>query len=134
MRHGVGFAAQIHDRVRDAAGDVDEGEVAKLAIRSIQARGELRREFEHQSRTLARELSEARIRHFGEFALLPGPHPGAARRLLVEQTHLAEELALVEIGEDHLVAFLVLDHHLNRTAHDVVQDVGKIARVNDDGL
>src|SRR2546430_1004477 len=60
--------------------------------------------------------------------------PGAARRLLVEQAHLAEELPAVEVGQHHFVAFLVLDHHFYRTADDVVEDVRQVAGVNDDGL
>ena len=134
MRHRIRLAAQVHDRVRDAAGDVDEREVAELAIGAIQARGELRRQLEHQARAFGRELAEAGIGHFREFALLARAHPGAARRLFVEQAHLAEELTLVEVGEHHLVAFLVLDHHFDRAADDVVQDVGQVAGVDDDRL
>ena len=52
----------------------------------------------------------------------------------VEQAHLAEELTLVEVGENHLVAFLVFDHHFDRAADDVVEDVGQIARVDHDRL
>jgi len=48
VRHGVGFAAQVHDGVSYAAGDVDEGEIAQLAVGAVEARGQLRGEFEHQ--------------------------------------------------------------------------------------
>jgi hypothetical protein len=134
MRHRVGLAAQVHDGVRDAAGDIDEGEVAELAVGAVQARGELRGQFEDQARAFGGDLPEARVGHFGELALVARAHPGAARGLFVEQAHLAEELALVEVGEHHLVAFLVLDHHLDRAADDVVEDVGQVAGVDDDRL
>ena len=87
-----------------------------------------------EARALGGDLAEARIGHFRELALVARAHPGAARRLLVEQAHLAEELTLVEVGEHHLVAFLVLDHHFDRAADDVVEDVGQIARVDHDRL
>src|SRR2546430_12164613 len=32
VRHGVRFAAQIHDGVSHAAGHIDEGEIAQLAV------------------------------------------------------------------------------------------------------
>src|SRR5690606_347800 len=60
--------------------------------------------------------------------------PGAALRLLVEKAHLAEELAFVEVREDHLVAVLVLDHHFDGAVDDVVEHIGQIARVDHDSL
>ena len=116
MGHRVGLAAQIHDRVRDAAGDVDEGQIAELAIGAIETRRELGGQLENQSRALGGDLPKARIGHFGKLGLLAGAHPGAAGRLFVEQSHFAEELAFVEVGEHHLVAVLVLDHDLDRAA------------------
>jgi hypothetical protein len=52
--------AQIHDRVRDAAGHVDEGEIAELAVRAVEARRELGRQLEDQA-----GLSEAIWRNRG---------------------------------------------------------------------
>src|SRR6185436_8360784 len=69
MRHGVRLAAQIHDRVRDAARDVDECEIAELAVRAIEARRKLRRELEHETRAFGSDLTKPRIRHLGDFAL-----------------------------------------------------------------
>ena len=46
MRHRIRLAAQIHDGVGDAARDVDEREVAELAVGAIEARGELRGQLE----------------------------------------------------------------------------------------
>jgi len=60
MRHRVRLATQVHDRVRHAPGDVDEREVAQLAIGAIEPRGELRGELEDQSRTLRGDLPEPR--------------------------------------------------------------------------
>jgi hypothetical protein len=51
-----------------------------------------------------------------------------------EQAHLAEELPAIEVGQHHLVAFLVLDHHFHRAADDVVEHVGQVAGVYDHGL
>src|SRR5690606_4281949 len=88
---------------------------------------ELRGDFEDETRALRRELPEPRIRHLGDLAFSARPDPGAALRLLVEEPHLAEELALVEVREDHLVAVLVLDHHFDGPVDDVVQHVRQIA-------
>src|SRR5690606_11854202 len=80
------------------------------------------------------DLAEAGVGHFGQLALVAGADPGAARRLLVEETHLAEELAAVEVSQHHFVAFLVLDHHFDGAADDVVEDIREVARVDDHGL
>ena len=114
MSHRVGLAAQVHDRVRDAARDVDEGQIAELAVGAIETGRELSGQLENQPGAFGGDLPEARISHFRELRLLAGSYPGAAGGLFVEQAHLAEELPLVEIGEDHLVAVLVLDHDLDR--------------------
>ncbi len=134
MRHRIRFAAEVHDRVGDATGDIDEREIAELAVRAVEARGQLRCKLEHESGALGGQLAEAGVGHFRELALLAGAHPGTAGGLFVEQAHLAEELALVEVRQHHLVAFLVLDHDFDRAVHDVVEDVGQVAGVDDDRL
>ena len=91
-------------------------------------------EFEDQSRALAGDLPEAGVGHFGDFCRGTGSHPGAAGGLVVKQAHLAEELSLVQIGQHHLVAVLVLDHHFDRAIHDVVEAVRHVAGVDHDGL
>ncbi len=108
----------------DAASDVDEREVAELAVGAIEPGGELRGQLEHEAGAFRCDLAEARIGHFRELAGIARADPRAAGGCLVEEAHLAEELSLVEVGEDHLVAFLVLDHHFDRAVDDVVQHVG----------
>ena len=55
-----------------------------IAIASIVAflstSRELRGELEHQARTFRRDLAEARIGHFGQFAMIARAHPCAAQR------------------------------------------------------
>ena len=106
------------------------------SLRLVRSRrvGELGCQLENQPRALGRYLPESRVGHFRELGLLAGANPGASRRLFVEQPHFAEELALVEVCQHHLVAVLILDHDLDRARDDVVEDVGQIARVDDDGL
>jgi ribulose-phosphate 3-epimerase len=132
--HRVWLVAQVHDRVGDPAGDVDESKVAELAVGAVKAAGELGRELEQQRRALRGDLPEARVGHLRKFALRAGAHPGAALRLLVEEAHFAEELALVQVGQHHLVAFLVLDQDFDGALDDVVQHVGHVARVDEHGL
>src|SRR6185436_7480223 len=99
MRHGIRLAAQVHDGVRDATGDVHEREVAELAVGAIETRGELSGQLEDEAGTFRSDLPEARIRHFRQLALIAGADPRTAGGLLVEQAHLAEELPTVEVGE-----------------------------------
>src|SRR5207248_641560 len=79
--HGVRLAAQVHDRVGYAPGDVDEGEIAQLAVGAVEARRELRGELEHEPGALGGDLAETRISHLGDLALIARADPGAARRL-----------------------------------------------------
>ena len=48
MSHRIGLAAQVHDRVRDAAGDVDEGQIAELSVGAIETGRELSGQLENQ--------------------------------------------------------------------------------------
>jgi hypothetical protein len=134
MRHRIGLAAQIHDRVRNAPRHIDECEVTEFPIGPMQTARKLRGELEHDSRALRGDLPESRIGHFRDLAFGARAYPSAARGLLVEQAHLAEELALVEIGKHHLVAVLVLDHDLDRAIDDVVENVGQVTRMDHHGL
>src|SRR5262249_31124384 len=102
----------------------------ELPIGPVEPGCQLRCELEYQARALCGDLPEARISHFRQLALVTGPYPGAAGGLLVEQPHLTEELTAVEVGEHHLVAFLVLDHDFNRAADDVVKDIRQVARMD----
>ena len=110
MSHRVRLSAEIHDGVGDAPGDVDEGKVAELPVRAVEPGRELGRELEHEAGALRRDLAEARVGHFRQFALRARADPGASLLAVREEAHLAEELALVQVGEDHLIAVLVLDH------------------------
>ncbi len=79
-------------------------------------------------------MPETRVGHFCQFAGLTRADPGAARGALAEQAHLTEELSSGEVGQNHLVAFLVLNHHFDRAADDVVEDIRQITGVNEHGL
>src|SRR6185437_7326427 len=108
--------------------------IAELAVGTVQTRSELRRQLEDEPGALGGHLAEARIGHLRELAGVAGSHPGAARGLLIEQAHLAEELPLVEVGEDHLVAFLVLDHDLDGAIDHVIEHVGQVTGVDQHGF
>src|SRR4051794_26419001 len=107
MGHGVRLAAQVHDGVRYATGDVNKGKVAQLAVGPVEAGSQLGRELENQARAFRGNLAEARVGHFSQLALVAGADPGAAGGLLVEKPHFSEKLSTVEVGKHHLVAFLV---------------------------
>jgi hypothetical protein len=131
VRHRVRLSAQIHDCVRHPAGDIDEREVAEFAVGPIEPRRELSGQFKDEPRTLRSDLPKARISHFCELGLLARAHPGAARRLFVEQAHFPEKLALVQVSEHHFVAVFVLDHDFDGTADDVVENVRQVPCMDD---
>src|SRR5665213_1327318 len=134
MRHRIRLVAQIHDRVRDAAGDVNERQVAEFAIGAIKTRGKLGRKFKDEARAFGGDLPEARIGHLRKLALVSGADPGGSGGLFVEQPHFAEELPAIEVGKHHFVAFLILDHDFYRATDDVIQNVGFIPGVDYDRL
>ena len=130
MGHRIRFIAQIHNRVGNATGNIDERQVTELAIRSIKPGGQLCCQFEYEARTFAGNLTKSRVGHFCNFTFSACANPGASRRLLVKQPHFTEKLALVQVGQHHFIAILILDHDFDRAVDDVVQNVGKIAGMN----
>src|SRR5690606_33990055 len=50
------------------------------------------------------------------------------------QPHFAEEVAVVEVGDDHLAAVVILDQHRDRALDDVVEGVAGVAGVDDGRL
>jgi hypothetical protein len=58
--------------VRDAAGDVDEGEVTELAIGAIEAGRELGGQLEYQSGALGGEFPKKRVGNFRKLGFLKG--------------------------------------------------------------
>src|SRR5450755_1938229 len=132
MRHRIRLAAQIHDRVRDATRHIDKREIAELLVGPVEPGRQLCCQLEYQAWAFSSDLPEARIGHFGKLSLLACAYPGAAGRLFVEQPHLAKELALIEVGQHHFVAVLILDHYFDRTTDDVVKNVGQVPGMNDD--
>ena len=134
MGHGVRFIAQVHYRVSDTTRNVDKRQIAEFAVGAIEPRCQLCGEFKNESRAFTRDLAEPRVSHFGDLTLCSCAHPRAARGLLVEQAHLAEELTLIQIGQYHFVAVFVLDHDFDRAFDDVVQDVRQITGMNHHGF
>ena len=130
MRHRVGLVTEVHDGVGNASRDIDEGKIAEFAIGLVEACRELCGEFKYEPRAFARDLAESWIGHLGDFAFNSRSHPGAACWLLVEKTHFAEELTLVQVRQHHFVAVFILDHHLDRSVDDVIQHIGQITGVD----
>ncbi|MCY1296168.1 hypothetical protein D9M70_455430 [compost metagenome] len=137
MGHGVRLLAQVEQGARDPAGDVEEGQVADLARGVAQAVGHLAAEGVEDFRVLLGQLAELGVAEFGHLAFGLGADPGAAFLLaafLVEQAHLAEEVAGVEVGDDHLAAVIVLDEDGHRTFDDEEQGFAAITCVDDGAL
>ncbi|MCY1424276.1 hypothetical protein D9M71_400130 [compost metagenome] len=78
------------------------------------------------------ELGIADLRHF---ALALGANPGAAllagAAFLVEEPHLSEEVASVEIADDHFAAVVILDQYGDRALDDEEQAFTAVARIDD---
>jgi hypothetical protein len=132
--HGIRLLAQVEQAAGHAAGDVEEGQVADLARGVAQALGHLAAQGVENLRVLAGQFAEFVVADLGHFALGLGAHPGAALLLAAgrfEQPQLAEEVATVEVGDDHLVAFVVFDQDGDRALDDERQRFGTVTGADD---
>ena len=119
--------------MRDASADIDEGEIAELAVGALEAYRELGGDLEGERRRLIRQLPEPRIRNLRDLGTAAGSHERGAL-VDAEQPHLAEELPFREIGQHDLVAAIVLDQHLDRTGQHIEQVLGGLAGADEHGL
>ena len=134
MGHGVGLLAQVQQGAGDATGDVQERQVADLAGGGAQASGDLRGYREQDLGVLAGQLAEFGVADLRHLALGFRFHPGGTGRIGLEQAHLTEEVAFIQVGHDHLTAIVVLDHHRHGALEDVVQGVRLVTGVDDGAL
>ncbi|MNV68230.1 hypothetical protein D3C71_1610650 [compost metagenome] len=121
MGHRVGLLAQFEQAAGNASGDIEERQVTDLARGVAQALGHLGAQGVEDFRVLAREFAKLVVADFGDFTLGLGANPGAALLFAfagLEESEFAEEITIVEVGNDHLVAFVVLDQDGHRTLDD----------------
>ena len=134
MRHGVRLLAQVQQGAGHAAGNVEESQVAHLARGIAQAIGHLAAQGVENLRVLLGQFTELGVAQFRHLALGLGADPGAAFLLgafLLEQAHLAEEVAGVEVGDDHLAAVVILDEDGDRAFDDEEQGFATIPCIDD---
>src|SRR5690606_10396293 len=132
--HGIGLLAQLQQGARDPAGDIQEGEIADLAGSAAQAVSHLPAYHIEQLGIAGGDLTEFGVGQLGEFAFGLGLDPGAAvllGLLFVKQAHFAEEIARVEVGDDHIAALVVLDRDGDRALDDIEQAIGNVSCMND---
>ena len=78
------------------------------------------------------QFAEFRVADLSHLALDFGAYPGSAvvwRGCHVEQAHLAEEVALIQVGNDHFAALIIFNQNGDRALDYVEQAVGLVARV-----
>jgi len=134
MGHRVGLLAQIQQRTRDAAGNVEKGQVSDLARGVAQAFGHLAAEGIENVRILLGQLAEFRVAQLGHFALGFCADPSATflvRTFLFEKPHLSEKVARVQVSDDHLAAVIILDKDGDRAFDNEKKRLATVASVND---
>ncbi|MNM43232.1 hypothetical protein D3C81_540900 [compost metagenome] len=89
----------------------------------LQALGHLAGEAQQDVRVDLDQLAELLVGDLGDFTGTFGTYPGGTLRILVlfEHPHLAQEIPLIQVGEDHLLALVILDQDGDGTLDDVVE-------------
>ncbi len=129
--HGIGLLAQVQERAGHAAGDVEEGEVAHLAAGAEQPVRELLADSEEKLLHVGFQLVfeqglQPLVADLGNLAGCAGADDHGAGGLAHEHAHLADELLLVEIGENDLLAVLVLEQHGELAVENVHEGVRRV--------
>ncbi|MNP55910.1 hypothetical protein D3C76_1505940 [compost metagenome] len=121
MGHGIRLLAQVEQATGHPAGNIEECQVADLARRVAQALGHLAAKGIENFRVLPRHFAKLVVADFRHFAFGLGADPGAALLITVgrlEQPQFPEEIAVVEVGNDHLMPFVVFDQYGDRALDD----------------
>ncbi|MNE15536.1 hypothetical protein D3C80_1084480 [compost metagenome] len=137
MGHRIGLLAQVEERPGHTAGHIEKSQVTHLARGIAQAVGHLATQGIEDFRVLLGQLTEFGVAQLGHLALGLGADPGAAflfGAFLVEQAHLAEEVAGIEIGDDHLATVVILDQDGDGALDDEEEGFAAIARIDDGAL
>ena len=133
MGHGVGLLAEVQQCTGDAAGHVQEGQVTDLAAGLAQALRELQSDAVEKILGVFFELDieqtiEPLVADLRDLALGTGADDDAAYLLRDEEPHLADELALVDVGEQQLATLLgIVDHRRDGTFDEIIERVGRLA-------
>ena len=121
----------VEQRAGDAAVDVEQRQRLDLAVGAAQPLHQAAHDRVRQARVLgqaARELGAAEDQHVG---LHLGAHRGRMR-LVVDQAHLADVVARLQHGEDHLAAARVGGQHAGAAGQQDEQRVRLLALLDDD--
>ncbi len=134
--HGIRLFGQVEQGLGDPAGHIQEGEVADFLAGMLQTLGHLAGEAHQDIRVDLDQLAELLVGDLCDFAGALGTNPGGTLRILVllEHPHLAQEVALVQVGEDHLFALIVLDQDGHSALDDVVEGFRFFTRVDQGAL
>ena len=110
MRHGIRLPAQFQQRACDTSGNVQECQIAGFTGGFAEAVGHLTENMKQQAGFLFDQFLKFHIADFGDFTFGLGFDPGGAFFVIfVKQPHLAEKIAVIQIGHDHFTAIFIFD-------------------------
>ena len=130
MGHGIRLFRQVQQGLRDAARNVQEGEVTHFLRGYLQAVCHLGRQAHQDVRVYLNQLAEFLVGNFSHFTGGLRPNPGATLLTFFKQSKLADEIPLVKVGQDHLFTFFILNQHRDGAFDDVVKRFGFFTLVN----
>ena len=121
----VGLVGQLEQEARDPSHHVEQHERADLVVGPAQALGQRAQQTERNARVRLEGVLEILPAQYQQVGVLHGDHVGRAG-LVVDQGHLAEEVALTQDGKDHLSSVLADEHDLHLPSHHDVQCVTRV--------
>jgi hypothetical protein len=139
MGHGVRLLTQFQQGAGDAAGDVEKSQMSHLVAGVLQPAGQLSADGEQDVlgvgvQVVGEQLLQPLVGDLGDLAVGARANHDAAPGLGHEKPHFTDEIPLVEIGQNDLPSVVVLHQRGHRAVHDIEQDVGRVALVEDFGV
>jgi len=120
----------VEQQARHAPVDVEQRQAADLAVGLAQPAHQAAHHRHVHLEVLGQALLEVALGDRQQLAGLNGDHRRRAR-LVVDQAHLAEELARAEDAEDHFLALGVAHHDLEAAREHDVERIGGVPARHD---
>src|SRR5574344_853131 len=136
VSHGIRLVGQIQQGLSDPTGHVEEGQVADVLTGGLQTTSHLGGEAHQNFRIDLDQLTEFLVGNLGDFARALGADPSGTGRVLAlfKQPQLTDEITLVQVGKDHLLALFILDQHGHRPLDDEVEGLSLFTGVDQGAL
>src|SRR5262249_22277603 len=124
---------EVEQELRYAAVDVEQHQAANLLVGAAQPLDQDLQELERDLRRFLQARLEIVAPQHEELRVLHGDDVGAAR-LVVDQRHLAEKVAVAHHREDDFAAVLADQHDLHLAGGDDVEGVARVILEKNDRI